>query len=75
MPFIQPTGVTVSSRINNAAFLTKGLDNNDPTRKKLPEPEISYQVKNIWVKSFDDSMQIFTKTWQPVGIPVQSVVV
>ncbi|KAF9978739.1 hypothetical protein BGZ73_000749 [Actinomortierella ambigua] len=40
------------------------------------EMEKSCQVRNGWVKSLnDESLHIFTKTWQPVGVVVQSVVV
>ncbi|KAG0242696.1 Alpha/Beta hydrolase protein [Mortierella sp. GBAus27b] len=71
MPFVQPTGIAVGSRVTN---LVKGFNNNELSHKH-PEPEISCQVKNVWIRSVDDSMHIFTRTWTPVGTHVQSVVV
>ncbi|KAF9165668.1 hypothetical protein DFQ27_002893 [Actinomortierella ambigua] len=40
------------------------------------EMEKSCRVRNGWVKSInDENLHIFTKTWQPVGTNVQSVIV
>ncbi|KAF8927695.1 hypothetical protein BGZ58_010219 [Dissophora ornata] len=69
MPFIQPMGVSANSRSSNS-----GIDFSGSEQKKT-EVEQSYQVKNNWVKSADDTNHIFTKTWLPVGTAAQSVVV
>lgn len=75
MPFIQPTGVTVVSR--NIASIEDALNSQySITPAKKPEPEKFCKVNNIWVKSYDESMFIFTKTWVPIGAnPTQAVVV
>ncbi|KAG0281496.1 hypothetical protein BGZ96_001109 [Linnemannia gamsii] len=85
MPFIQPTGVSLSG---SRGSLANGFSSNTPpslisnnstaslpiARKKF-EPEKLCQVRNQWVRSADDSIHIFTKTWQPLNVPVLSVVV
>ncbi|KAG9325649.1 hypothetical protein KVV02_001133 [Mortierella alpina] len=73
MPFVQPMGVSVGSRPNNVKSIINSF--NNPPPKQKPEAEKSCQVKNNWAKSADDSIHIFTKTWQPIGVSVHSVVV
>ncbi|KAF9381468.1 hypothetical protein CPB97_007740 [Podila verticillata] len=75
MPFIQPTGASVGSR--NVASIVNSLTNSQNTApEKKPEPEKCCIVRNNWVKSHDESMSIFTKTWVPIGTtPAQTVVV
>ncbi|KAF8945254.1 hypothetical protein BGZ47_003013 [Haplosporangium gracile] len=86
MPFIQPTGVSLSgSRGNLANFPTTtntapSLISNtstisSPITHKKFEPEKLCQVRNQWVRSADDSIHIFTKSWQPINVPVLSVIV
>ncbi|KAF9561848.1 hypothetical protein EC968_005445 [Mortierella alpina] len=66
-------GVSVGTRPNNVASIINSF--NNPPPKPKPEAEKSCQVKNNWAKSADDSIHIFTKTWQPIGVLVHSVVV
>ncbi|KAF9955985.1 hypothetical protein BGZ72_003206 [Mortierella alpina] len=73
MPFVQPMGVSMGSRPNNVKSIINSF--NNPTPKPKPEAEKSCQVKNNWASSADDSIHIFTKTWQPIGVSVHSVVV
>ncbi|KAF9985216.1 hypothetical protein BGZ75_003236 [Mortierella antarctica] len=73
MPFVQPMGVSVGSRPNNVKSIINSF--NNPPPKQKPEAEKSCQVKNNWAKNADDSIHIFTKTWQPIGVSVHSVVV
>ncbi|CAO3567627.1 unnamed protein product [Mortierella alpina] len=73
MPFVQPMGVSVGSRPNNVTSIINSF--NNPPPKPKPEAEKSCQVKNNWANSADDSIHIFTKTWQPIGVSVHSVVV
>ncbi|KAF9963190.1 hypothetical protein BGZ70_007592 [Mortierella alpina] len=66
-------GISVGSRPNNVTSIINSF--NNPPPKPKPEAEKSCQVKNNWAKSADDSIHIFTKTWQPIGVSVHSVVV
>ncbi|KAG0235928.1 hypothetical protein BGW41_000619 [Actinomortierella wolfii] len=67
MPFVQPRGVQES-------VVTPSIAKSPAARRA--EMEKSCRVRNGWVKSInDENLSIFTKTWQPVGVNVQSVVV
>ncbi|KAF9202823.1 hypothetical protein BGZ49_007052 [Haplosporangium sp. Z 27] len=75
MPFIQPTGVSL--RPHGNPINAKDTEaNNLPVKKQTKSDNVlSFQVKNNWVKSADNSIHIFTKTWHPVGTAAESVVV
>ncbi|KAF9113600.1 hypothetical protein BGX27_001190 [Mortierella sp. AM989] len=77
MPFIQPTGCNLHSR--SSIINTKDTEANSlqmSTKKSKSETGLSCQVKNNWVKSADDSIHIFTKTWKPAGTATaESVIV
>ncbi|KAI1315489.1 hypothetical protein EDD11_000722 [Mortierella claussenii] len=84
MPFVQPRGVPLNHSGNNSTVSplseipsSIGINGRSPQQEesKKFDPERACQVKNNWVKSADDSIHIFTKSWQPVDTPVQSVVV
>ncbi|KAK3844661.1 MAG: Alpha/Beta hydrolase protein [Linnemannia gamsii] len=88
MPFTQPTGVSLTGSRGNLAntssssitqtapsFISNNSTTSVPTTRKKFEPEKLCQVRNQWVRSADDSIHVFTKTWQPLGTPVISVVV
>ncbi|KAF8977841.1 hypothetical protein BGZ46_007077 [Entomortierella lignicola] len=75
MPFIQPTGVSL--RPHGNPINAKDTEANNLSVKKQTKSDnvLSFQVKNNWVKSADNSIHIFTKTWHPVGTAAESVVV
>ncbi|KAF9148627.1 hypothetical protein BG015_009634 [Linnemannia schmuckeri] len=86
MPFIQPTGVSLSGSRGNLtnprtstntapSLISNTSATSLPATRKKFEPEKLCQVRNQWVRSADDSIYIFTKTWQPFNVPVLSVIV
>ncbi|KAF9927247.1 hypothetical protein FBU30_003358 [Linnemannia zychae] len=84
MPFRQPTGVPASGLRGNSTGTTSSskspplISNTSsssiPARKKV-DPENLCHVCNQWVRSAEDSMDVFTKSWRPFSIPVISSVV
>ncbi|KAF9345885.1 hypothetical protein BGX26_002638 [Mortierella sp. AD094] len=76
MPFIQPTGVNLRSHGSAVNAKETGVNNLPTSKKHSKSNDVpSCQIKNNWVKSADDSIHIFTKTWHPVDTATESVVV
>ncbi|KAG0230844.1 hypothetical protein BGW42_000634 [Actinomortierella wolfii] len=68
------SSASIFTDISQESVVTPSIAKSPAARRA--EMEKSCRVRNGWVKSInDENLSIFTKTWQPVGVSVQSVVV